>query len=145
MNNLAGTRIRENKEQFIKMWNDNISSSEMGYHFNCNNSTINIYAKQFGLERRNISGDYKKHFEEISQDELERRCKAVQATWDEQTEYSRRVQKDIPLTVRHILSRKDHFVDNGACQPIEMISLDEFSKQLDRAGHRQPATRAFNE
>ena len=37
------------------------------------------------------------------------------------------------VTVRHILSRKDHFADNGACQPIEMIGLDEFNKQLDRA------------
>ena len=143
MNNLAGKRIRENKEEFIKMWKANISSSEMAYHFKCNNSTINIYAKRFRLERRHLCGDYTKHFQEISEDELKKRCEEVQASWDEQTEWSRRVQKDIPLTVRHILSRKDHFADNGPCQPIEMIGLDEFNKQLDRAGHRQPATRSF--
>jgi len=145
MNNLAGTRIKENKEQFIRMWNEGVSSSEMGYAFKCNNSTINIYAKEFGLGRRKLRCDYSKHFEEISQDELRRRCKAVQAGWDEATEYSRRVQKDTAVTVRHILSRKTHFADNGACQPIEMIGLDEFNKQLDRAGHRQPATRSFND
>ena len=145
MDHLAGTRIRENKDEFIRMWNEKISSSEMAYHFKCNNSTINIYAKRFNLERRDLCGDYTKHFEEISDDELKRRCEEVQAGWDEQTEWNRRVQKDIPLTVRHILSRKDHFADNGACEPIEMIGLDKFNGQLDRAGHRQPATRSFND
>ena len=133
------------KKEFVWNWNNGVSSSQMGYLFCCNSSTINIWAKRFGLERRNLHADNSSHFEEISEDEIKNRCKEVQRTWDEQTEYSRRVQKDIPLTVRHILSRKDHFADNGACQPIEMIGLDEFNKQLDRAGHRQPATRSFNE
>ena len=144
MNHDAGKRLRERKEEFISMWNDNISSSEMAYHFKCNNSTINIYAKQFGLERRHLCGDYTKHFEEISEDELRRRCEEVQAGWDEQTEFNRRVQKDTALTVRHILARKDHFADNGPCHAIEMIGLEAFNKQMDDAGHKRPAYNVFN-
>ena len=144
MNHDAGKRLRERKEEFIEMWKNNVSSSEMAYHFKCNNSTINIYAKNFGLDRRYLCGDYTKHFEEISEDELKKRCEAVQAGWDEQTEFSRRVQKDIPLTVRHILSRKDHFADNGPCQPIEMIGLEAFGKQMDDAGHERSAHNVFN-
>ena len=145
MNTGAGMRIMQRKDEFVQMWHDGVSSSEMGYQFSCNNSTINIWAKKLGLERRELKADFGKHFEEISDEEIRRRCEEVQAGWDSQTEWNRRVQKRQPLTVRHILSRKDHFADNGACQPIEMIGLDEFNKQLDRAGHRQPATRSFNE
>jgi len=144
MNTGAGKRILAEKDQFIKMWKDNVSSTEMAYHFKCNNSTINIYAKTFGLDRRFLCGDYTKHFEEISQDELERRCEEVRSGWDEQTEFSRRVQKDMPLTVRHMLWTENGFADNGAMEACDMIGLENFNKKLDDAGHKRSAYNVFN-
>ena len=106
MNNEAGKRIMANKEQFIEMWNADVSSSEMGYTFGCNSSTINIYAKNLGLHRRYLIANTQNTFEEITQEELERRCEEVQRTWDDKTEWSRRVQKPVGALFANIAFRK---------------------------------------
>ena len=142
MNNGAGKRIVERKKEFLEMWHNGVSSSEMGYHFSCNDSTINIYAKRFGLERRSLLGNYKKHFEEISDDEIRRRCEEVQAGWDEQTEWNRRVCKNQPVVCKHMVTRRDHF-DETEPAPIEGVGAPEFNKQMDAAGHKRPAYSVF--
>ena len=72
MNNEAGKRIMADTEKFKQMWEDEVSSSEMGYQFGCNSSTINIYAGKLGLARRNIIANNSHTFEEITQEELEK-------------------------------------------------------------------------
>ena len=131
------------KREFVWLWNNGVSSSEMGYHFSCNNSTINIWAKKLGLERRNLKADFGKHFEEISADEIRRRCKEVQAGWDEQTEKLRRVQKDQPVVCTHMVTRRDHF-DVTEPAPIDGVGTPEFNKQMDAAGHKRPAYNVFD-
>ena len=105
MNNIAGKRILANREEFAEMWKAEVSSSEMGYHFGCNSSTINIYAGKLGLERRYIIANNRHTFEEIDAEELERRCKEVQSTWDPLTEFSRRVQKCGEMLLANIAFR----------------------------------------
>ena len=106
MNNEAGKRIMADTEKFKQMWKEEVSSSEMGYHFGCNSSTINIYAKKLGLDRRYIIANNRHTFEEITQEELERRCEEVQRTWDEKTEWSRRVQKPVGDLLANIAFQK---------------------------------------
>ena len=101
----------ERKEEFIAMWNANKSSSEMAYAFKCNNSTINIYAKKMGLPKRDIQSDCTHHFEEISPEELERRCNEVQAGWDAKTEYMRRVQRPVEYCIRAVSWCNNEFVE----------------------------------
>lgn len=125
------------------MWNNEVSSSEMGYHFSCNNSTINIYAKKFGLERRKLQCHNGRHFEEISDEEIRRRCEEVQAGWDEQTEKLRRVQKDQPVLCRHMVTRRDHFEETEPT-PIEGVGSPLFNKQMDDAGHKRSVYNVFN-
>lgn len=131
------------KREFTWLWNNGVSSSEMGYLFSCNNSTINIWAKKLGLEKRYLKGDYRKHFEEISDDEIRRRCEEVQAGWDEQTERLRRVQKNQPVLCKHMVTRRDHF-DETEPAPIEGVGTPEFNKQMDAAGHKRPAFSVFD-
>ena len=131
------------KREFVWLWNNGVSSSEMGYKFSCNNSTINIWAKKLGLERRHLKGDFSKHFEEISDDEIRRRCEEVQAGWDEQTERLRRVQKDQPVLCKHMVTRRDHFAETEPA-PIDGVGTPEFNKQMDDAGHKRPAYSVFD-
>ena len=106
MNNEAGKRIMADTEKFKQMWEDEVSSSEMGYQFGCNSSTINIYAGKLGLAMRHIIANNRHTFEEITQEELERRCEEVQRTWDEKTEWSRRVQKPVGDLLENIAFQK---------------------------------------
>ena len=126
----------ERKEEFIEMWNANKSSSEMAYAFKCNNSTINIYAKRMGLPKRDIQSDCTHHFEEISAEELERRCKEVQAGWDAKTEYMRRVQRPAELCIRAVSWANNEFIganEPAIQEPVDSVGLNKLMKESGNA------------
>ena len=126
----------ERKEDFVAMWNANKSSSEMAYAFECNNSTINIYAKKMGLPKRDIQSDCTHHFEEISAEELERRCKEVQAGWDAKTEYMRRVQRPAELCIRAVSWANNEFIganEPAIQEPVDSVGLNKLMKESGSA------------
>lgn len=153
MNNGAGKRIMARKREFVWLWNNQVSSSEMGRYFSCNSSTINIWAKKLGLDRRFISTQRKAEIGEnpkeghalrFAEIAISERKEAIKLNWDKQTEWNRRVQKTRPLTVRHMLWTGLGFADNGEMKSEEVIAVEKFKKSLDDAGHKRPAYRVFN-
>ena len=136
----------ERKEEFISMWKANKSSSQMAYAFKCNNSTINIYAKKMGLPKRDIQYDCTHHFEEISAEELERRCKEVQEGWDAKTEYMRRVQRPDELCIRAVSWANNEFIEVNEPAVEERFNSRKLDNAMKESGHaRQPHSGFFKE
>ena len=136
----------ERKEEFIAMWNANKSSSEMAYAFQCNNSTINIYAKRMGLPKRDIQSDCTHHFEEISEEELKKRCLKVQAGWDAQTEYMRRVHKPVEFCIQAVSWSNNEFTAASAPVVEERFNSRRMDNNMKESGHsRQPHSGFFKE
>ena len=143
MNNSAGTRIMKRKKEFVWNWNNGVSSSQMGYLFCCNSSTINIWAHKFGLPRRHLHADNSSHFEDISQDEIARRCEEVQATWDEQTEFNRRVQRPAEFCISRLTWSNDGFIDAGPAESHPMINTEMMNTLMKESGHTRQSHSGF--
>ncbi len=144
MNNLVGKRILADKETFQEMWEAEVSSSEMGYYFGCNSSTINIYAGKMGLERRNIMANNRYTFEEIDADELERRCKEVQSTWDPLTEWSRRVQKGGEIVLANIAFRHGEVLQLAPPPANKMFDAKNMNRLMSEKENTRNSYSPFN-
>lgn len=113
MPNDPGERI--DPAEFRKWWFSTEMFRVLIRHFRISNSYARKYASKIGLPAKrpwafNSRGC---RFQDISQEEIQRRCLEIQKTWTVEIEAERRVIKHAKCKTPRVSYRGDHFVETS--------------------------------
>ena len=147
-------RILAKKDLFVQMWNDNETSEYIATVFSVSGATVNSYGERFGLPRRCFNAqchtciednpkDAALRFAEIA---ISERKAAIQQHWDDETEYTRRVQRPAEFCVSRLAWTHEGFAEVGPAESHPMINTDMMNKLIKESGYaRKSHSGFFNE